>query len=92
MNLRIDIDRLVLQVKVENEESDEAYNSSWSYMQHIQSNAVVGHDRRTFHKELTDKKVNMQLNTWDILTVLPDQAVGEWPDNFMYLSYSPTEF
>lgn len=49
----------VLKVKVDNEESDESFTSSWSYMQHIQSNALVGHDRRTFHKELTDNKVMM---------------------------------
>lgn len=47
----------MLQVKVNNDESDESYDSSWSYMQHITSNALVGHDRRTFHKELTDNKV-----------------------------------
>nr|XP_040053970.1 complement component 7b [Gasterosteus aculeatus aculeatus] len=44
------------QVTANNEESDESYESSWSYMQHIQANAMVGHDRRNFHKELTDNK------------------------------------
>ncbi|XP_062414768.1 complement component 7b isoform X1 [Pungitius pungitius] len=44
------------EVTVNNEESDESYESSWSYMQHIQANSLVGHDRRTFHKELTDNK------------------------------------
>lgn len=48
---------IVLQVTVNNDESDESYDSAWSYMQHIESNALVGHDRRTFHKELTDTKV-----------------------------------
>ncbi|XP_070844814.1 complement component 7b [Chaetodon trifascialis] len=48
--------RYSFEVKVDNEESDESFESSWSYMQHIQSNALVGHDRRTFHKELTDNK------------------------------------
>ncbi|XP_044030058.1 complement component 7b isoform X2 [Siniperca chuatsi] len=48
--------RYNFEVKVDNDESDESYESSWSYMQHIQSNALVGHDRRTFHKELTDNK------------------------------------
>lgn len=47
----------VLQVTVDNEDSDESYDSSWSYMQHIQSNALLGHDRRTFHKELTETRV-----------------------------------
>ncbi|XP_070706772.1 complement component 7b [Pempheris klunzingeri] len=48
--------RYNFEVKVDNEESDESYESSWSYTQHIQANALVGHDRRTFHKELTDNK------------------------------------
>nr|XP_043868342.1 complement component 7b isoform X1 [Solea senegalensis] len=42
------------EVNVNNEESDESYESSWSYVQHIQSDALFGHDRRTFHKEVTD--------------------------------------
>lgn len=50
--------RYNFEVKVDNEESDESYESSWSYMQHIQSNALWGHDRRTFHKELTDNKAH----------------------------------
>uniref|UniRef100_A0A3Q3KJ54 Complement component C7 n=1 Tax=Mastacembelus armatus TaxID=205130 RepID=A0A3Q3KJ54_9TELE len=44
--------RYNFEVKVDNDESDESYESSWSYMQHIQSNALLGHDRRTFHKEI----------------------------------------
>uniref|UniRef100_A0A8C5N8Q3 Complement component C7 n=1 Tax=Gouania willdenowi TaxID=441366 RepID=A0A8C5N8Q3_GOUWI len=48
--------RYNFEVHVNNEESDESYDSSWTYMQHIQTNALVGHDRRTFHKELSDNK------------------------------------
>nr|XP_057920646.1 complement component 7b [Doryrhamphus excisus] len=48
--------RYNFEVKVDNEEIDESYESSWSYMQHIQANALMGHDRRTFHKELTETK------------------------------------
>ncbi|CAJ1070865.1 complement component 7b [Xyrichtys novacula] len=48
--------RYSFEVTVENDESDESYNSSWSYVQHIQTNALFGHDRRTFHKEVTDNK------------------------------------
>ncbi|KAK1883674.1 Complement component C7 [Dissostichus eleginoides] len=48
--------RYNFEVTVENEDSDESYDSSWSYIQHIQANALVGHDRRSFHKELTDNK------------------------------------
>lgn len=51
----------MLQVTVNNDESDESYESSWSYIQHIQANALVGHDRRTFHKEITESKVTKQL-------------------------------
>ncbi|KAM9841104.1 complement component C7-like [Aulostomus maculatus] len=48
--------RYNFEVTVDNEETDESYDSSWSYMQHITSNALFGHDRRTFHKELTETK------------------------------------
>uniref|UniRef100_A0A1A8BY15 Complement component C7 n=1 Tax=Nothobranchius kadleci TaxID=1051664 RepID=A0A1A8BY15_NOTKA len=50
--------RYNFEVQADNEESDESYESSWSYIQHIQSNALIGHDRRSFHKELTDNKAN----------------------------------
>lgn len=52
-----------LQVTVNNEDSDESFDSSWSYMQHIQSNALFGHDRRTFHKDVTESKVMEVLGT-----------------------------
>uniref|UniRef100_A0AAZ3SNR4 Complement component C7 n=1 Tax=Oncorhynchus tshawytscha TaxID=74940 RepID=A0AAZ3SNR4_ONCTS len=48
--------RYTFQVVVENDFSDEAYESSWSYMKHIQDNALWGHDRRTFHTELNKDK------------------------------------
>nr|XP_012772491.1 complement component C7 [Maylandia zebra] len=48
--------RYNFEVTVDNDESDESYESSWSYMQHIQSNAFLVHDRRTFHKEVTNNK------------------------------------
>ncbi|XP_008322854.1 complement component C7-like isoform X2 [Cynoglossus semilaevis] len=48
--------RYNFEVTVDNEETDESYESSWSYMQHIQSNALFGHDRRTFHKEVAENK------------------------------------
>ncbi|XP_062290872.1 complement component 7b isoform X1 [Scomber scombrus] len=48
--------RYNFEVTVNNDESDESYESSWSYIQHIQANALVGHDRRTFHKEITESK------------------------------------
>ncbi|XP_023839857.1 complement component 7b isoform X2 [Salvelinus sp. IW2-2015] len=48
--------RYTFQVVVENDFTDEAYESSWSYMKHIQDNALWGHDRRTFHTELNKDK------------------------------------
>uniref|UniRef100_A0A8C7YVE9 Complement component C7 n=1 Tax=Oryzias sinensis TaxID=183150 RepID=A0A8C7YVE9_9TELE len=48
--------RYNFEVQVDNEESDESYLSTWSYMQDVQSNALIGHDRRSFHKELSDTK------------------------------------
>ncbi|KAM9735147.1 complement component C7-like [Menidia menidia] len=44
------------EVQVDNEESDESYESHWVYMQHIQSNALRGHDRRSFHKDVSEDK------------------------------------
>ncbi|XP_035040005.2 complement component C7 [Hippoglossus stenolepis] len=48
--------RYNFEVIVDNEDSDESYNSFWSYTQHIQANALSAHDRRTFHKEQTENK------------------------------------
>ncbi|KAM3599478.1 uncharacterized protein V6R79_006527 [Siganus canaliculatus] len=53
--------RYSFEVTVNNDETDESYESSWSYMQHIQSNSLIGHDRRTFHKDLTDNKADRLL-------------------------------
>lgn len=50
--------RYNFEVTVDNEETDESFESSWSYMQHVQSNALFVHDRRTFHKELTENKAH----------------------------------
>ncbi|CAL8320838.1 unnamed protein product [Lota lota] len=49
------------EVKVDNEESDESYESSWSYMLHVQENAMFEHNRRTFHEELSDSKAKRLL-------------------------------
>ncbi|KAL0965428.1 hypothetical protein UPYG_G00281170 [Umbra pygmaea] len=48
--------RYTFQVEVQNDFTDETYESSWSYMKHIQDNALWGHDRRTFHTELNKDK------------------------------------
>ncbi|KAJ8347017.1 hypothetical protein SKAU_G00284180 [Synaphobranchus kaupii] len=46
------------QVSVENDFSDESYNSSWSYMKHTESRQTFkgGHRYTTFHNELTNYK------------------------------------
>lgn len=44
------------QVQVEHDFSEESYESSWAYLHHLQSNAIWGHDRRTFHRELNQDK------------------------------------
>lgn len=49
----------MFQVTVNNEESDETYESTWEYMQHIQSDALWGRDRRSFRQQLTDNKVSV---------------------------------
>ncbi|XP_033845004.1 complement component 7b [Periophthalmus magnuspinnatus] len=45
-----------LQVAVNNEESDESYESSWSYMKHVQTNALFTNYKQTFHHELSENK------------------------------------
>lgn len=45
------------QVTVNNEDSDESFESSWSYTQSIQSSALRGHDRRKFHKTVAESRV-----------------------------------
>ncbi|XP_067107258.1 complement component 7b isoform X2 [Osmerus mordax] len=44
------------QVQVDHDFSEESYESSWTYMQHLQNDASWGHDRRTFHNELDKDK------------------------------------
>lgn len=52
---------LLLQVTVNNEDSDESFESSWSYMQSVQSSALWGHDRRKFHKTVSESQVRFTL-------------------------------
>lgn len=51
-----------MQVTVNNEESDESFESSWSYMQNIQSSALWKHDRRKFQKEVAESKVMTRIH------------------------------
>ncbi|XP_056147148.1 complement component 7b [Lampris incognitus] len=53
--------RYNFEVRVDNQDSDESYESSWSYVQHIQSDSLIGQDRRTFHKELTQSQTQKLL-------------------------------
>ncbi|XP_072311586.1 complement component 7b [Eucyclogobius newberryi] len=57
-----------LQVMVNNEESDESYESSWSYMRHVQTNAPVTNYKKTFHQELSENKA-------DRVIILKNQVV-----------------
>uniref|UniRef100_A0A8C6TJP8 Complement component C7 n=1 Tax=Neogobius melanostomus TaxID=47308 RepID=A0A8C6TJP8_9GOBI len=47
-----------LQVTVNNEESDESFESSWSYMQHVQTKALFTNYKHTFHQELSENKAH----------------------------------
>ncbi len=49
------------QVSVENDFTDEYYDSSWSYMRHEEERKQIrgGHDHKTFHNELKQDKVTM---------------------------------
>lgn len=47
-----------LQVTVNNDESDESYESSWSYMQHVQTKALFTNYKQTFHQELSENKAH----------------------------------
>ncbi|CAL8387036.1 unnamed protein product [Boreogadus saida] len=49
------------EVKVDNEGSDESYESSWSYMLHVQENALFKHHRITFHEEVSEGKAKRLL-------------------------------
>ncbi|KAJ8260744.1 hypothetical protein COCON_G00164670 [Conger conger] len=51
------------QVSIENDFSDEFYNSSWSYMKHTESRETFrrGHRYKTFHNELNKDKTNRLL-------------------------------
>ncbi|XP_064165110.1 complement component 7b [Anguilla rostrata] len=51
------------QVSVENDFSDEFYNSSWSYMKHTENRETFrgGHRYKTFHNELTNDKAHRLL-------------------------------
>lgn len=50
--------RYDLQVTVNNDESDESFESSWSYMRHVQTKALFTNYKRTFHQELSENKAH----------------------------------
>lgn len=64
------------QVTVNNDLSDESFESAWSYMQHKQSNALFVHDRVTFHKEVSQSQVTSCLQ--------PAQLSGHVGRLFLY--------
>ncbi|KAJ8402008.1 hypothetical protein AAFF_G00372430 [Aldrovandia affinis] len=55
--------RYSFQVSVENDFSDESYNSAWSYMKHTESKETFkgGHRNQAFHNELTKDKAHRLL-------------------------------
>ncbi|KAJ8380800.1 hypothetical protein SKAU_G00015780 [Synaphobranchus kaupii] len=48
------------QVKIENDFNNEFYNSSWSYVKHVEEreNSNEGHHYKTFHKEMAKKRTH----------------------------------
>lgn len=56
--------RYTFQVSVENDFTDELYNSAWSYMKHEEQRNKIrgGHDHKTFHTELSkDKEYHLMI-------------------------------
>lgn len=64
----------VLQVTVNNEDSDDSFESSWSYMQNIQSSALWGNDRRKFLKAVYESQVRFTL-PFQLLHLFTSQPV-----------------
>lgn len=47
-----------LQVTVNNDESDESFESSWSFMKHVDTKALFTNYKQTFHQELSENKAH----------------------------------
>uniref|UniRef100_A0A672RYE0 Complement component C7 n=1 Tax=Sinocyclocheilus grahami TaxID=75366 RepID=A0A672RYE0_SINGR len=75
--------RYSFQVKiVENDFTDEYYDSSWSYMRHEEERKKIrgGHDHKTFHNELKQDKVTMD-STYHLLMIRNEVEVAQFQNN-----------
>ncbi|XP_048022830.1 complement component 7b isoform X2 [Megalobrama amblycephala] len=69
--------RYSFQVRVENDFSEEYYDSSWSYMRHEEERKTIrgGHDHKTFHNELKQDK------TYHLLIIRNEVEVAQFQNN-----------
>uniref|UniRef100_A0A673N7I5 Complement component C7 n=1 Tax=Sinocyclocheilus rhinocerous TaxID=307959 RepID=A0A673N7I5_9TELE len=69
--------RYSFQVSVENDFTDEYYDSSWSYMRHEEERKKMrgGHDHKTFHNELKQDK------TYHLLIIRNEVEVAQFQNN-----------
>uniref|UniRef100_A0A672RYH7 Complement component C7 n=1 Tax=Sinocyclocheilus grahami TaxID=75366 RepID=A0A672RYH7_SINGR len=69
--------RYSFQVSVENDFTDEYYDSSWSYMRHEEERKKIrgGHDHKTFHNELKQDK------TYHLLMIRNEVEVAQFQNN-----------
>ncbi|KAF7696950.1 complement component 7b [Silurus meridionalis] len=69
--------RYNFQVAVDNDFSDEFYNSSWSYIEHVERRKKIrgGHDHKTFHKELKRNKA------YQLLIIKNEVEVAQFQNN-----------
>uniref|UniRef100_A0A3B4CDP2 Complement component C7 n=1 Tax=Pygocentrus nattereri TaxID=42514 RepID=A0A3B4CDP2_PYGNA len=69
--------RYSFQVSIENDFSDDFYNSSWSYTKHVEERYSIrgGHDHRTFHSELKKDKA------YHLLIIRNEVEVAQFQNN-----------
>ncbi|KAI4879684.1 hypothetical protein NFI96_032018, partial [Prochilodus magdalenae] len=69
--------RYSFQVSIDNDFSDDFYNSSWSYMKHVEEryNIRGGHDHKTFHSELRKDKA------YHLLIIKNEVEVAQFQNN-----------
>ncbi|XP_060790846.1 complement component 7b [Neoarius graeffei] len=69
--------RYSFQVAVDNDFSDEFYNSSWSYIDHVEQRDKIkgGHDYKTFHNELKKDKA------YQLLIIKNEVEVAQFQNN-----------
>ncbi|XP_017348512.1 complement component 7b [Ictalurus punctatus] len=69
--------RYSFQVAVDNDFSEEFYNSSWSYIDHVEQRYKIkgGHDHKTFHNELKRDKA------YQLLIIKNEVEVAQFQNN-----------